>query len=243
MPVEDEVLAKRMDVSRTADHEIAAAIEPVAAAVQTSLDLERGPLTRFVHFDLGADRPSRLLIVIHHLVVDTVSWRILLADLNILCSQLLAGTSADLPAKTTPLGDWAARLVELADSDALHAELSFWTACGEEPLALAGDRDEQPNLVGSAATVSVSLDVEGTRKLLGDAASSSRARPHELLIAAPVPVLSEFSGTRAIRLDLEGHGRETMFDDVDLSRTPSAGSPRSIRLFCVARTRARRRCC
>jgi amino acid adenylation domain-containing protein/non-ribosomal peptide synthase protein (TIGR01720 family) len=218
-PVEGGGQAARVDLSRTADDDLAAAIEHVAAAAQASLNLEHGPLTRFVYFDLGANRRGRLLIVIHHLVIDTVSWRILLADLNVLLNQLLAGASAELPAKTTPVRDWAARLVELADGDANQAEARFWTARGDEPPLLTGDADAHSNVAGSAGTVSVSLDVANTRQLLGEAASASHARSHELLIAALVQVVSEFCGARILRLDLEGHGREALFDDVDLSRT------------------------
>ena len=71
------------------------------ADAQASLDLEAGPLWRMTLFDLGADRPHRLLVVIHHLAVDGVSWRILLEDLEQLYEQAAAGEPLSLPAKTT----------------------------------------------------------------------------------------------------------------------------------------------
>ncbi|HLL47246.1 MAG TPA: condensation domain-containing protein, partial [Longimicrobiaceae bacterium] len=93
--VDGAVPFERVELSGATDAERAAEIERLSARAQASLDLEAGPLLRAVHFDLGADRPGRLLLVVHHLAVDGVSWRILAEDLERAC----AGVA--LPPKTT----------------------------------------------------------------------------------------------------------------------------------------------
>ena len=112
-----------------------AALAAAAAAVQASFDLAAGPLLRAVAFPMGAGRPGRLLLAIHHLAVDGVSWRVLLEDLDSAYAQLAAGEVVSLPAKTTSLRRWSELLAEWAASPRLAEELDFWQA--PERLAAA----------------------------------------------------------------------------------------------------------
>src|SRR6185369_892394 len=103
-------------------------LEKVAARAQASLDLAAGPLVRAVWLDLPRGE-ARLLLVVSHLAVDGVSWRVLLEDLEIACRQLIAGEPVLLPAKTTSFQDWASRLSAHAaglDPSAVEAELAWW---------------------------------------------------------------------------------------------------------------------
>ncbi|UGA40761.1 condensation domain-containing protein [Chromobacterium haemolyticum] len=102
----EEDWLERVDLSALPAAERAAVIEARAEAAQRELDLERGPLLRAVHFDCGDGEASRLLLVIHHLIVDGVSWRVLLQDL----AGLLAGV-APMPANVG-FGHWALRPFE-----------------------------------------------------------------------------------------------------------------------------------
>ncbi|HEY4312212.1 MAG TPA: amino acid adenylation domain-containing protein [Pirellulales bacterium] len=194
------------------------AIERAAVETQASLDIEQGPVGRFVYFDLGPDRPARLLAVIHHLVIDAVSWRIVLADLDMLCHQLATGVPAQLPPKTTPGGEWARRINDLAAQDEVRAELDAWLSTGANASPLPCDGDAGENLVADAETVCISLDVATTEKLLGEAQTAYRARSHEMLLAMFAQVVGKYC-SGAVRMNLEGHGREDLFADVDLSRT------------------------
>src|SRR6185369_15628939 len=90
------------------------AVERAAGALQASLDIAGGPLLRAGLFDLGAGQPGRLLVVVHHLAIDGVSWRILLEDLQIAYEQLRRGQNVQLPAKTTSFKAWAERLTQYA---------------------------------------------------------------------------------------------------------------------------------
>ena len=101
---------ERLNLSTVADHELSGAIEAAAAHAQTTLDYTQGPMWRAIYFDCGSQRPARLLLAIHHLAVDGVSWRILLEDLERSYQQEQAGEPGKLPLKTTSVKEWAERL-------------------------------------------------------------------------------------------------------------------------------------
>ncbi len=215
-PAEDSALAV-VDLADLCDGELSATIEAQAAEFQASLNLEQGPVVRFVLFACGPARPARLLMVIHHLVVDAVSWRILLSDLNLVCQQLVRGDAPALPLKTTSICQWARRLQEMASSSGVQDELAFWTNQTVTPAAAPAPT--KPNLVGSSATVCHVLDATTTDRLFGEAQTAYRAKGQELLVAGLVKVLADYEQSKTVCLNLEGHGREDLFDDVDLSCT------------------------
>ncbi|NLT88084.1 MAG: non-ribosomal peptide synthetase [Pseudomonas lactis] len=186
---------------------------------QRSLDLAQGPLLRALLVD-GPQGQQRLLIAIHHLVVDGVSWRVLLEDLQNVYRQLSDGKSVSLPAKTSALRDWAARLQAYAHSESLREELSLWQAQLAGPtVALAVQRPQGARRHSDAETVSVRLDAERTRQLLQQAPSAYRTQVNDLLLTALARVLCRWSGQASALIQLEGHGRETLFDDIDLTRS------------------------
>ena len=186
---------------------------------QRSLDLEHGPLLRALLVD-GPEGQQRLLIAIHHLVVDGVSWRVLLEDLQTVYRQLSDGQSVSLPAKTSALRDWAARLQAYAGSESLREELSVWQAQLAGPdVTLPVPRAQGSLRNRDADTVSVRLDAEHTRQLLQQAPSAYRTQVNDLLLTALARVLCRWSGHASALIQLEGHGRETLFDDIDLTRS------------------------
>ncbi|WP_371360197.1 non-ribosomal peptide synthetase [Pseudomonas sp. KT_2_4] len=186
---------------------------------QRSLDLAQGPLLRALLVD-GPQGQQRLLIAIHHLVVDGVSWRVLLEDLQNVYRQLSEGQSVSLPAKTSALRDWAARLQAYAHSESLREELSLWQAQLAGPaVTLPVQRPHGTLRNCDADTVSVRLDAERTRQLLQQAPSTYRTQVNDLLLTALVRVLCRWSGQASALIQLEGHGRETLFDDIDLTRS------------------------
>ncbi|GHH04426.1 non-ribosomal peptide synthetase/type I polyketide synthase [Comamonas sp. JC664] len=216
--VPGRIPVRRVDLSSVAEAEQGAALEAVGAEVHRSLDLGEGLLLRAALFDRGAGRTGRLLLVVHHLAVDGVSLRPLLEDLEAAYTQLERGAPVSLPPKTTSFKAWAERLVDHARSESLGRELPLWTAASEAaPLPV--DLPDGADTPGSEALVSVSLGVEETRTLLSEVPSAYRARVDEVLLAAVARAVSRWTGRRAVRLELEGHGREALFDNVDVSRT------------------------
>ncbi|MDE1165525.1 MAG: non-ribosomal peptide synthase/polyketide synthase [Pseudomonas sp.] len=184
---------------------------------QQSLDLTHGPLLRAV---LVPGTPDRLLLVIHHLAVDGVSWRVLLEDLHSLYRQLEQGQPTTLPAKTSAVRDWAERLQAYAGSESLREELGWWQAQlhgaqGDLPC----DFSAAPNLERDARSISLSLGAEATRQLLQQAPQAYRARVEDLLLTALAHTLCAWTGQASALVQLEGHGREELFDDLDLSRS------------------------
>jgi amino acid adenylation domain-containing protein/thioester reductase-like protein/non-ribosomal peptide synthase protein (TIGR01720 family) len=226
-----------------------AALAAASAAVQASFDLAAGPLLRAVAFPLGAGRPGRLLLAIHHLAVDGVSWRVLLEDLESAYAQLAASETVRLPAKTTSLRRWTELLAEWAGSPRLAEELAFWQAPGRPavpPLPVdlplpagAGATDANataraggPSAGGPAdagrvateARARAALSAGETRRLLQEAGRAYRTRTEELLLAALARAFAAWTGEPRLLLDLEGHGREVPAGiggegAVDLSRT------------------------
>ncbi|MBW9238995.1 amino acid adenylation domain-containing protein [Pseudomonas carnis] len=194
-------------------------LEALGEEAQRSLDLGAGPLLRAVLAQL-ADGSQRLLLVIHHLVVDGVSWRILLEDLQSTYQQLAQGAPVTLPAKTSATRAWAARLQTYAHSPALQHELAWWqTQLQGSPVGLPG-ADPQASLSNQLAlSVSTHLDATYTRRLLHDAPSAYRTQINDLLLTALARVITRWSGEASTLIRLEGHGREDLFDDIDLTRT------------------------
>ncbi|WP_449434142.1 non-ribosomal peptide synthetase [Pseudomonas putida] len=181
--------------------------------VQRSLDLARGPLLRALLVSDGQGR-QRLLLAIHHLVVDGVSWRVLLEDLQALYR------GQPLAAKSHAMSDWAARLATYAGSDSLRDELGWWHA------QLASVRHELPcdhpqggNLQRHAHTLAIGLDVEQTRQLLQQAPAAYHTQVNDLLLTALARTLCRWSGDSEVLVQLEGHGRDGLFEDMDLTRS------------------------
>jgi amino acid adenylation domain-containing protein/non-ribosomal peptide synthase protein (TIGR01720 family)/FkbM family methyltransferase len=198
----------------------AAAIEREAAALQARLNLSDGPLLQMTFFDLGKNCPSRLLLIIHHLAVDTVSWRILLEDLETACQQLIRDEPIALHPKTTSYMRWSERLRKFVAAGGLAAEVDYWLAeRWRQVTPIPRDHSGGENTVASARRVLVSLTAEETRRLLQDVPKVLHASVQELLLAAVTRALTRWSGAQSIVLDMEGHGREDLFEDIDLSRT------------------------
>ena len=197
------------------------AIEAKADETQRTLNLTDGPLMRVVLFNLG-NSPGRLLIVIHHLAVDGISWRILLEDLSEAYKQLEVGKSIQLPAKTTSFKDWAIRLQDYARSQELHSQLDYWLDSMRFPIAplpLDYAAVAQDNTVASSQIVSVYLSAEQTRALLQDVPKAYNTQINDVLLTGLVQTFTRWTGSYSLLIDLEGHGREDLFEDVDLSRT------------------------
>ncbi|MGY4490642.1 amino acid adenylation domain-containing protein [Pseudomonas sp. TE3610] len=188
-------------------------------AAQASLDLQHGPLWRALLVDM-ADGSQRLLLVIHHLVVDGVSWRVLLEDLHQLCQQLEAGQALRLPVKTSAFQRWAEHLHAHAGSAAAQAQLHYWQAQlqgADQPLP--GSNPAGSHASRHARTVVSRLDAEHTRQLLQQAPAAYRSQVNDLLLSALARVLCRWTGQAATQVLLEGHGREELFADLDLTRT------------------------
>ncbi|WP_370949850.1 amino acid adenylation domain-containing protein [Amycolatopsis sp. cg5] len=205
-PVEPIVLAQH-DLAEADDQYLA--MNELAVEADSTLDLEHGPLLRALLFDLGTRK--QLFLTAHHLVVDGVSWRILLEDLEL----LLKGEK--LAPKTSSFKAWAERLAQHVADGGFDDEVSHWTSLPETGLLPVDGNG--PNIVASTRTVKVTLSEEDTEILLHQAAGRFRTRVNDVLLAGLASALGKWTGHEQVSIDLEGHGREEIFDDIDLSRT------------------------
>src|SRR5262249_36613368 len=156
-------------------------------------------------------------ILAHHLVVDAVSWRILLEDLNRTYTQLAHHLKADLPRKTTSFKEWAEKLSEYAQRDDVRREVEYWTAephCRISALPADGNGE-----VASADSIFVSLSADETHDLQHSVSAAYHARVDEMLLCALALTLERWTGNQRLLIDLEGHGREELGGGLDLSRT------------------------
>jgi non-ribosomal peptide synthase protein (TIGR01720 family) len=209
-----------LNFSALPEQEQRAAIETAAAEAQASLNLAEGPLVRVVYFDLGEQKPDRLLIVIHHLAIDGVSWRVLLEDLQTGYQQLSQGQEVMLPAKTTSFKQWAEKLTQYAQSGALQSELSYWlTESMKRVRPLPVDFPGGINTVSSSRSVTVSLNPEETEALLRQVPETYHTQINDVLLSALAQAFSRWTGARTLLVELEGHGREEIIEGADVWRT------------------------
>ncbi|MGH3579385.1 MAG: condensation domain-containing protein, partial [Mycobacterium sp.] len=160
-PTSSAVLERR-DLSDLAEGDRRAVMEQAARSAQSGLDITRGPVLRAVLFDVGPGHRAWLFIAIHHLVVDGVSWRILLSDLETAYHQARGGGPVGLEPVGTAFTQWAHRLMGHVQAGGLDGDLGYWSALSQEvwpdlPVARAG-----VNTAGSGRTVTVRLGREDT---------------------------------------------------------------------------------
>ncbi len=183
--------------------------------------LQLNPATGVMLSAVWVRSTGRFVAIVHHLAIDGVSWRILLEDLNFGWSQHRAGQQVVLPVPGTPFARWASLLVEHAYRSHVVAEADTWRQIAAMPAALPAVCPESDTQT-TAGNLSVFLDVETTRILLGEVPAAFHAGIHDILLIAFALAVAEFlgNGETPICIDVEGHGRdEELAADVDLSRT------------------------
>jgi non-ribosomal peptide synthase protein (TIGR01720 family) len=192
-------------------------IEMAASEVQQSLNLDAGELMRAVYFDDGSGSSHRLLIVIHHLAVDGVSWRILLENLQKSYEQLERGDEARLAREMLSFGQWSDLLLQQAQTATTLQELSYWTTQARKTIKPLPKDFDGENTAASAEAFSIALGPEDTEKLLQRTAHAYHTQINDILLAALGQALTDWAETKTVLIDLEGHGREALVPGVDLS--------------------------
>ncbi|MER0242572.1 amino acid adenylation domain-containing protein, partial [Streptomyces sp. HSW2009] len=216
-------LLTRVDAAGVADDALAATLRRHAAGAAAGLDPFAGAMLRLVWLDAGAHRPGLLAVLIHHAVVDGVSWRVLTEDLAAAFEAASHGRTATLPPVGTPLRAWALGLADEANSARRTAELDHWRAltAGDplrpSPLPLDPDQDT----LGTLRTVTVEVPQATTGPLLTEVADAFHTGPDALLLTALALALAAWRGrSRPVLVDIEGHGRvEEAVPGAELSRT------------------------
>jgi amino acid adenylation domain-containing protein/non-ribosomal peptide synthase protein (TIGR01720 family) len=193
------------------------AMAETARRLGSGMDLAGAPLVAAALFRLGARRPPRLHLAIHHLVVDAVSWRVLLADLHTAYRLARDGLPVRLP-RTTPFPQWAARLAAHASAGGFDDELGYWTAVAGDAGTPAAP-GSAAGTVASARELTVRLERSQTERLLRHAPPAYRTRIDDLLLSALGHAVAGGTGSRRVLVGVEGHGRAEILAEVDLSRS------------------------
>lgn len=189
-----------------------------ADALHKSFNLESGPLAKALLFRCGDG--DRLLVVVHHLVIDGVSWRILIEDFAIAYEDVLAGRPVALPASGDTLQRWGAELQRYARSDALLKQTAYWEKIEKADVPpFPVETDSPLNRHRDLATVRTMLAPEATDALLGGVNHAYGTTTEEILLVALARALHRWKGVARSVVALEGHGRENVLQEVDINRT------------------------
>ncbi|MGC4978102.1 amino acid adenylation domain-containing protein [Streptomyces sp. DT199] len=196
------------------------------AAARGRLRPEDGVMVQAVLLDAGPERPGRLLIVIHHLAVDGVSWRILLPDLEAAWNQVTAGRPVRLDPVATSYRGWAQALSQEARTARRAGELAWWAEQSGTGEPMLGTRAPDParDTHASAGAITVELPADQTAALLTTVPAAFHAEVDEVLLTGLALALADRARRRGASaapavVELEGHGREPITGEPDLSRT------------------------
>ncbi|WP_366559841.1 amino acid adenylation domain-containing protein [Bacillus velezensis] len=194
-------------------------IESEVAALQQRMDIEKGPLLKAGWFKTRSG--DYLFITVHHLAVDGVSWRILLEDLSAAYTQAVKGQPVQLPPKTDSFKQYAERLSEYAKSSKLMREEEYWRFIEEETAAeLPYEKPQHQTGADSIRqTVSFTLTEEETSVLLQQVNRAYHTDTQDILLTAAALALQDWTGGGRLRIAMEGHGREHIMPELDISRT------------------------
>ncbi|MFJ9898453.1 amino acid adenylation domain-containing protein [Streptomyces sp. NPDC091280] len=185
------------------------------------LDPAAGAMVRAVWFDAGADRDGRLLLVVHHLAVDGVSWRVLVPDLKAAWEAVASGGSPQLPPVGTSFRSWSTALGREARTPARVAEAELWRRIGDAPRARLGRRplDAERDTAATTRSLRLSLPPAATAPLLTGVPAALDLGVQEVLLTGLALAVADRQGSPHVVLDVEGHGREELATGLELSRT------------------------
>lgn len=187
---------------------------------QSALNIHRGPMMKVLYFKHPQQSLDKLFITIHHLVVDGVSWRILLEDLLRFYNQAVESDQLVLPEKTSTFREWSHALYIYANQNSILDEKEYWSERAGIEFKIPVDFKElRNNTEGSKEKISFTLTSDETETLMSTLRATLGAKIHEVLLAAFIISLQKWSSVHQIKIDVEGHGRENIDPKLDLSRT------------------------
>ncbi|WP_428830276.1 amino acid adenylation domain-containing protein [Bacillus subtilis] len=215
---ESEVSFEIVDLYGSDEEMLRSQIKILANKLQSSLDLQNGPLLKAEQYRTEAG--DHLLIAVHHLVVDGVSWRILLEDFASGYMQAEKEESLVFPQKTNSFKDWAEELAAFSQSAHLLQQAIYWSQIAAEQVSpLPKDCKTEQRIVKDTSSVLCELTEEDTKHLLTDVHQPYGTEINDILLSALGLTMKEWTKGAKIGINLEGHGREDIIPNVNISRT------------------------
>ncbi|MBJ6369742.1 non-ribosomal peptide synthetase [Snuella sedimenti] len=195
-------------------------ITEICNRAQKSLALDGGDLVRFVFIETPEnENANRLFIAAHHLVIDAVSWRILLDDLGECLTQLAAGKEFDLGQKGSSYRQFNSALIKYAESEAMETQISYWKNVANGLLKLPVDMEGEKSLLKDVEHFNISLSQEVTKLLIKEANKAYNTEINDLLLSGLASCVGAYFNTSKVMVGLEGHGREDIFNAIDVTGT------------------------
>ncbi|MFD0698799.1 amino acid adenylation domain-containing protein [Paenibacillus sp. GCM10027628] len=209
---------ERFDFTGTDSSEVEPRITAEANRIQRSFDLSQGPLWKAALFQTNDG--DHLLLVAHHLIVDGISWRILFEDLAASYAHAVKGEEAVLQEKTDSFMYWSQQLTIYAESKELLQEIAYWKQLEDMQIdRLYKDFAVETSTLGESATAEMTLSMEETEHLLKHIHHAYHTEVNDILLTALGLAVQEWGQNDRIAVQLEGHGREEIMGDVNISRT------------------------
>lgn len=208
---------KEYDLSGFSTCEQSNKMQSIGGQIKSSFDLENSILIKACLFNLG-ENGKRLLLTAHHLVIDGVSWRIILQDIDTMLKQIARGEDIQLPLKTHSFQKWAEMLKYYSENEA-YGELEYWKSAVEWGFKFPTDYDLDETSFRYSSSIDIEISEDITEKLMLGANKAFNTDTRDLLITALLKTISQFSRSKDIVIELEGHGREDILKEIDITST------------------------
>ncbi|MGE5398755.1 MAG: condensation domain-containing protein, partial [Ignavibacteriales bacterium] len=214
-----EPVIEEISLTDSDEEEVRSGIKEAASKIQQGLNILHGPIIRIGYFHMNGHESDRLLIVIHHLIIDSISWRVLVEEMQVMFEQLSGNERPIIPEVGESFASWSHRLKEMSVSDKIKEDLAYWERLkNRTELQLPKDHNLGENIEGSSDTIAVELDRDYTHGLLHDIHAKYHTKTNEILIAGLFRVIKNWSGLREQLISLESHGREQFIEEIDTSK-------------------------
>lgn len=215
--LQEESKIEVYDLSEFHDAEQIKKISKLGEELKGSFNIENGILIKGAMFKLN-DTSKLLLLTAHHLIVDGVSFRILIEDLYTIIDQKKNGISITLPKKSHSFKKWSEQINQFG-AELFNKEIDYWNRCIKSDFTYKCDFDLGEDLVSYSKTIVRSLDSQLTNDLLFEAGKVYHIDAKEIMILSLAQTVKEITGESEVLLELEGHGREDLFENMDWNRT------------------------
>lgn len=192
-------------------------IEKHAESLQQTINLETGPLFNLSIFK--TDSGEYLLIIIHHLIIDAVSWRILLEDFKEAYNSLIVNKEIHLPPKTNSYLEWSKYLRRYVNEHVIKNQYKYWREIAKNNIPKLPKDFNGENNQKDMHVVSITFSAKETGLINQFVSQYYNTNMQDILLSALIFAIKEWSGNNQILLSLEGHGRNVSSNEIDISRT------------------------
>ncbi|EOP94530.1 amino acid adenylation domain-containing protein [Bacillus cereus VD140] len=190
----------------------------LATNIQKEISITDGKILKLGIF--RTNEGDHLLITIHHLVIDGVSWRILFEDFEMLYKQAYLNEKLDIGFKTDSFKEFSEKLMDYAVGNKLLKEKKYWADISKMKVDfLAKNEEIDVTDYKNSKTLTISLNKENTQKLLGETNKTYNTQINDILLAALLVTVRDLTGENRLKILMEGHGREEVIENIDVSRT------------------------